>query len=164
MIFDSTISLGNILTMLSMLIGILLAFWQLRVSNKQNRAQFILALMDKHFNNDNTLQMLYLLEYNKFKFNEQKFPLSSEEKMLDKLLYTFDQIATLYDFGIIKRKDLCLIEYDFLRVFENVEVQKYFHFLDISPHGLSTNKADFQAYRRTAKKMIDNYNSKKNST
>ena len=163
MIIETSITFGDIITLVSLLVGILLAFWQLNVSNKQNRAQIILGMMDKHYGDDNMLQMLYLLEYETFIFDKTKFPMCPEEKMLDKLLYTFEQVAKLYEMGILKRKDLSLIEYDYLRVFTNNEVQKYFQFLDDTPSGFTSEKSDYQSFRRIAKKMLDKYRLNKTS-
>lgn len=157
--FDYTISIGDVLTIIGIIVGVVLTIGQLVIANKQNRAQFIIDLMDRHIQDNDSLQMLYLIEHNKFIYDESKFPLSKEEKMLDKLLYTFDQISMLFEFGVIKRKDLALIEYDFLRVFSSNEVQKYFAYLDLTPHGLATDRSDFRAYRRTAKYLITHFES-----
>lgn len=104
--------------------------------------------------------MLYKLEYKRFKFDENTFPESDEEKALDKLLYSFTQISALYKMGTITRQDLALIEYDFLRVYSDEEVQKYFEFLDRTPHGLPTDQADFCSYREVAKELTKEYEHK----
>jgi hypothetical protein len=159
--FEWKISIGDILSTTSILVGVLLAWWQLRKSNQQNRAEFIIGLLAKHVADNDTLNMLYKLEYKRYKFDENIFPESEEEKALDKLLYSFTQISALYQIGTITRQDLALIEYDFLRVYSDEEVQKYFAFLDQTPHGLATDEADFYSYRQVAKELIDEYESRK---
>lgn len=155
--FDCTITFGTVVSTLSLLAAILLTWWQIRKANKQNRAQLVINILSGHVSDPETLAMLYKLEYNDFEFNEKTFPQSSEERALDKLLYSFEQISALYEMRTIRRKDLALIEYDFLRVYCNEEVQKYFAFLDRTPHGLPTDRADFHAYRRVAKQISDEF-------
>ena len=151
------VTTGDIVSTVSIVSTLLMAWWQLRKSNKQNRAEFVVELMSEHVNDRKTLDMLYKLEYGKFVFNEIEFPQSDDEKNLDKILYTFDQIALLHDLGVITRQDLSLIEYDFLRVYTDDEVQRYFSYLDKTPHGLPTNRADFRAYRKLAKKLTNEF-------
>lgn len=155
MTIDFTITIGDILSLIGILIAILLAFWQLSITNKQNRSEIILGMMDKHIADAETLQMLYMLEYGNFSFEPDKFPMSAEEKILDKLLYSFDQIAKLHELGILKKEDLSLIEYDYLRVFTNIEVQKYFKFLDSTPNGFAIDTIDFKSYRTLAKYLLE---------
>ena len=120
--FEWKISVGDIVSTVSILAGVFMAWWQLRKANQQNRAQFIIGLLASHVANSDTLNMFYKLEYKMFKFDENSFPGSDEEKALDKLLYSFTQISALYKMGTITRQDLTLIEYDFLRVFSDEEV------------------------------------------
>jgi hypothetical protein len=141
--FEWKISVGDIVSTASILVAISLTWWQLRKANQQSRAQFIIGLLATHVADKDTLNILYKLEYKRFKFDEHSFPESDEEKALDKLLYSFTQISALYKMRTISRKDLALIEYDFLRVYSDEEVQKYFAFLDRAPHGLPTDQADF---------------------
>lgn len=159
--FEWKISVGDIVSAVSILVGVLLAWWQLRKANQQNRAQFIIGLLASHVANNDTLNMLYKLEYKKFMFDEKSFPGSDEEKALDKLLYSFTQISALYKMGTITRQDLALIEYDFLRVYSDEEVQKYFKFLDLTPHGLPTDQADFWSYREVARELTEEYENRK---
>jgi len=158
--FAWTISIGDIVSTISIVVGILLTWWQLRKANKQSRAEFIIGLLANHVADNDTLNILYKLEYKRFKFDEKTFPMSDEEKALDKLLYSFTQISALYKMKTITRKDLSLIEYDFLRVYSDEEIQKYFEFLDRTPHGLATDQADFCSYRQVAKELIEEHGRK----
>lgn len=158
--FEWTISVGDIVSTISILVGVLLAVCQLHKANKQSRAEFIIGLLANHVADNDTLNILYRLEYKRFKFDENTFPMSEEEKALDKLLYSFTQISALYKMGTITRQDLTLIEYDFLRVYSDEEVQKYFAFLDRTPHGLATDQADFCSYRQVAGELIEEYDHK----
>lgn len=142
---DLEVKVGDVIALLGLGIPVILAAIQLRRANIQNRAQFIVNLLTQHTSDSEVLDLLYQIEYGKWEFSEEKFPHSKEERALDKLLYGFEQISALYEMGTVFRKDLRLIEYDFLRVFMSEEVQKYFSFLDRTPHGLPTDEADFHS-------------------
>jgi hypothetical protein len=117
----------------------------------------------EHTADPESLNILYKIEYQQWKYDEVEFAGSSDEQALDKIPYSFEQISLLYEMGTISRRDMRLIEYDFLRVYSDGEVQKYFRFLDRTPHGLPTDAADFRAYRRVAKKLIKRYQSRKSA-
>jgi hypothetical protein len=138
----------------SILVGVLLAWWQLRKANQQSRAQFLVGLMAQRATDTAALDMFYRIEHKRFEFNESTFPQSADEKALDALLFSFAQVSTLYRMGTLTRRDLALIEYDLLRVYSNEEVQKYFSFLDRTPHGLATDEGDFSSYRQVAQSLI----------
>jgi len=116
--------------------------------------------MAERAGNSDALDLLYRIEYQRYQFNEETFPGSRDEKALDALLHSFSHIATLYQMGTFTRRDLALIEYDFLRVYCDEEVQKYFAFLDRTPHGLPTAESDFSSYRQVAQELIAEYRRK----
>jgi hypothetical protein len=49
---------------------------------------------------------------------------------LDKLVSLFDILAKQYYLGLFSKSDLDLISYEYLVVFQNLEVKKYFSFLE----------------------------------
>ncbi|MEQ8955477.1 MAG: hypothetical protein RL120_15205 [Gammaproteobacteria bacterium] len=149
--------IGDVIAVFGVGIPVILAVIQLRKANIQSRAQFIVNLLTKHTSDSEVLDLLYQIEYGEWEFIEEKFPHSKEERALDKLLYGFEQISVLYEMGTISRDDLRLIEYDFLRVFMSEEIQKYFSFLDRTPHGLPTDEADFHSYRRVAQLLVESF-------
>lgn len=152
-----TVSAADIIASLGVFVAVLLAWWQLRKANIQNRSQFIIELLSLRTSDQDVLGLLYKIEYQDWKFDEQQFPLSKDEQVLDKLLYFFEQVSILYEIGTITRNDLRLVEYDFLRVFTDEEVQKYFAFLDQTPHGLPTKEADFSTFRKVSDVLIDEF-------
>lgn len=154
------VTVADLIASCGIIFAVLLAWWQLKKGNIQSRAQFIVNLLTSHTNDPEALELLYRLEYQKWEYDENSFPGSSDERALDKLLYCFEQISVLCEMGTITRRDLRLIEYDFLRVYSDAEVQKYFAFLDRTPHGLPTDQADFHAYRRVARKMSQSHRRK----
>jgi hypothetical protein len=158
---DWSVTVADLVSSAGIVVAVLLAWWQLRKANKQNRAQFVVSLLTEYTSDPEGLELLYKIEYQEWKFDKEAFAGSSDEKSLDKLLYSFQQISALYEMGTITRKDLRLIEYDFLRVYCDPEVQKYFDFLDCTPHGLPTDQADFHAYRRVSGKLSTSFQRKK---
>lgn len=153
---------ADIIAIAGLTFAVLLAWNQLRISNIQARAQIVIDLFAQHISDPEGLDMLYQIEHKKWKFNKDSFPHSIEERSLDKLLYTFGQIATLFEMGTITRDDLTLIEYDFLRVYNDEEVKKYFSFLDNTPHNVPTDEGDFSSYRRVARSLCEAYLKKRN--
>ena len=154
---DLELSFSDVLAVFGVGLPVVLAVLQLRQANVQNRAQFIVGLLTQHTSDPDILDLLYRIEYEEWEFDEERFPHSKEERALDRLLYGFEQIAALYEMGTVSRNDLRLIEYDFLRVFMSAEVQKYFSFLDRTPHGLPTDEADFTTYRRVARFLVESF-------
>lgn len=152
-----SIDASDIIATIGIGVPVLLTYWQLRKANIQSRAQFIINLFAQHTSDSDTLELLYRIEHKEWKFNEQSFPLSADERALDKLLYCFEQFSSLYELGTITRHDMRLIEYDFLRVYMDSEVKKYFAFLERTPHGLPTDRADFNTYRRVAKRFVSEF-------
>jgi hypothetical protein len=161
---DLEIKFADIIAVIGIGVPVLFAVFQLRKANIQNRSQFIVNLVTQHNSDPEVLDMLYQIEYEKWEFNEDQFPESKEERALDKLLYGFGQISVLYEMGTVSREDLSLVEYDFLRVYMNPEVQKYFSFLDRTPHGLPTDEADFHSYRRVTRSLVKAFERKKGKT
>ncbi|HSY74821.1 MAG TPA: hypothetical protein VK810_05070 [Dongiaceae bacterium] len=154
-IFKPEISLGDIVAFLGFIvaaIGLFLTLRQLREDSKRKRAEFIVSVFNQYVTDPDTAQMFYLLEYDKFEY-KPSFHRSDEEKHLDKLLSYFEMIATLYDMGVVSRSDLELIKYQFVRVYENAEIQKYFQFLD---NELSVSGGSFRRFRNVAALLLDN--------
>lgn len=151
---------ADLIAIFGLAVGVFLTFYQLRKGNIQNRAQFIVNLLTQHTSDPEVLEILYKIEYDKWIFDSECFENSADERGLDKLLYSFEQISALYELGTIAREDIQLIEYDFLRVYLNAEVQKYFEYLAITPHRLPTNRADFITYRNTAYDLVKEFEKK----
>lgn len=70
--------------------------------------------------------------------------------MLDLLLSYFEKIAVLHRLGVITLKDLNLIKYEFIRIYRNNEVKKYFEYLDRLRTGINISGKNFEAFRSVA--------------
>jgi hypothetical protein len=152
--FKSEISLGDIIAAAGFIIaaiGLLLTLCQLRTDSKRKRAEFIVSVANQYMTDSETSKIFYLLEYEKFKYGPE-FHESEKERQLDRLLSYFEIIATLYDMGMFTRADLELIKYQFVRVYRNAEVKKYFEFLD----NLDVSGGGFEKFRKVAALLDQN--------
>ena len=132
MTFNSEISLGNVIAAAGFFVaaaGLFLTLYQLRRDSRRKRAEFILSVFNQYLTDPDTASSFYSIDYGKFQYGPD-FRGSKEERHLDRLLTYFEMIATLDHLGVVARADLELIRYQFVRVYKNDEVQKYFAFLD----------------------------------
>jgi len=152
MTFRPEISLGDIIAAAGFFvaaIGLFLTLCQLRRDSKRKRAEFIVSVFNQYVTDSDTCEMFYLLEYDKFQYGPE-FHGSKQERHLDRLLSYFEMIATLYDMGVVTRKDLELTRYQFVRVYKNQAVQSYFEFLDKLPGSLGVSGGTFHRFRKVA--------------
>jgi hypothetical protein len=129
-------------------VGLFLNWWQLRAGGIRKRAEFIVSVFNQYITDPDSSQALYDIEYEKFKYGK-RFHDSDEEKRLDRLLSYFEKIAALYHMDIITLDDLELVKYDFVRVFQDTNVQRYFETLDSYPAELEGGT--FAGFRQVAK-------------
>ncbi len=103
--------------------------WQLWRESIRKRAEFVLSVTTAYHVDKGAQKMLYNIEYDEFKY-DSTFHGSGEERDLDRLLAYFEQIAFLHRRRLLSGDDLKIVQYDFLRVFNNKGVKQYFRFLD----------------------------------
>ncbi|MFZ2640167.1 MAG: hypothetical protein WA117_04190 [Verrucomicrobiia bacterium] len=159
MTFKSEINLGDIIASASFFVaavGLFLTAWQLRRDSIRKRAEFIVSFLNQFIADPNTSKLFYQLEYEGgFRYDPADFHGSEQERHLDRLLGYFEKIAALYQMGVITRQDLELIRYEYVRVFQHGEVQKYFCFLDTLPRTLGVSGGTFSRYRKVAAMLSD---------
>jgi hypothetical protein len=132
MLIKNEITVGDLIAMAGFIaaaIGLFLTFYQILKSNKHKRAEFIMDFCKQFMDSNDLLKMYYDIEYGSFHapvFGSH----SSEEVQLDKLLMLFENVSTLYEMGNICLKDLSVISYYFIRVYENEGVKQYLFALD----------------------------------
>jgi hypothetical protein len=146
------ITVGNLIEAGSFLIaaiGLFLNWWQLRIAGIRKRAEFIVGLFNQYVMEEQAANVLYKIEYDEFRY-DGRFHGSAEERQLDRLLTYFEKIAALYEMHIIRREDLELVRYDFIRVHRNPQVQKYFQTLDEMAGELEVQGGGYERYRRVA--------------
>jgi hypothetical protein len=126
------ISLGDIIAAASFLIaalGLFLTLFQLRRDSVRKRAEFIVSVFNQCVTDRETADIFYMIEYGKFEYSSD-FHGTKQERHLDRLLFYFEKIAALYHMGVVTRKDLELVRYEFVRVYGNSNVQEYLKTLD----------------------------------
>jgi hypothetical protein len=151
----SEVTLGDIISAASFLaaaVGLFLNWWELRIAAVQKRAEFIVSVFNQYVLDPDCADVFYAIEYNSFEYGEE-FHGSKEERQLDRLLSYFAKIAALYELGIIKWKDLDLVTYEFVRVYQNSAVQEYFKTLDSLAEVVGVKGGNFDQYRRVAARL-----------
>ena len=146
------IELSEMLTIASILLavlGLFANFLQIRRGNTQKRAEYIVQLYNEFVNDRDMMEIYYKLEYSKFNYG-QNFHGSETEKQLDKLLGHFSNIGRLHFMGVIRRQDLKFLEYEFLVIYQNSNIESYLAFLDewFETRGIDDQK--FEYFRKTA--------------
>lgn len=144
---------ANIATALTFAI----AAWQLRESNKQSktaaiqkRSEYVIDLYNTFINDKDMIDIYYKIEYSEFRY-DGNFHGSDMEKQLDKLLGHFSNIGRLYNLGILAREDLKFLEYEFLVIYQNKNIQAYLKYLDGWFKVRQINDKKFYFFRMTGK-------------
>jgi len=90
---NTIVSVGDLLSFafgLAGLLGLFLAYWQLRLSQRSTRAKFVLDLHQWFSDDWGEREFFYRLDYtaseSAFRFDPDGFPHSPEENHLDSLL------------------------------------------------------------------------------
>jgi hypothetical protein len=149
---EHQVRLGDLISACGALIAstaLLLNYWQLRVGSIRKRAEFIVSTFNQYITDPESSEALYEIEYNKFDYGDD-FHGSKKERQLDRLLTYFEKISALYEMRTIKLSDLELVRYDFLRAFNNSNVQQYFKTLDAQPRG-----GNFMRFRGVAQLLSE---------
>jgi hypothetical protein len=135
------------------------AAWQLWESNKQTkksaiqkRSEYVLDLYNAFVNDKDMIEIYYKLEYSEFRY-DGNFHGSETEKQLDKLLGHFSNIGRLYSLEILTRGDLKFLEYEFLVIYQNKNIQAYLNFLDSWFKARKINDQKFQYFRMTGRTL-----------
>jgi hypothetical protein len=160
--FEIIQTIANIATSFSFIV----VAWQLWESNKQTknsaiqkRSEYIIDLYNTFVNDEDMMKIYYELEYSEFNY-DASFHGSETEKQLDKLLGHFSNVGRLYNLGILTREDLNFLEYEFLVIYQNKNIQAYLAFLDNWFKRRKINDQKFQYFRLTAQTLEkDNKNS-----
>jgi hypothetical protein len=135
------------------------AAWQLWESNKQTRksaiqkrSEYVIDLYNTFTNDKDMVKIYYKLEYSEFRYDDN-FHGSQTEKQLDKLLGHFSNIGRLFNLGILTREDLKFLEYEFLVIYQNENIQEYLKFLDGWFKLRQINDKKFEYFRLTGQAL-----------
>ena len=145
--WNPKIDLGNILSGIGFLltfVTVLFAGLTLRKTVRVQRADFLLKLTERYFKSEEVRDFYYQLDWDKWTFSPDKFTSSKEERLLDTLLYSFDEIGQVLRLGVLDETQARIFAFQASRVLGNKEVQKYLQMLDndYKAEGLSQSHPD----------------------
>jgi len=132
MTFKAEITIGDMISIAGFVAaacGLFLAYLQMRKSNRQKRAEFIIGIYNEFASSTDMQDIYYKIEYGEFSYSNE-FHKSKEEKKLDKLLGLFENISKLYEMGNITFQDMKIVAYKFVVIFKDTGVNRYLSFLE----------------------------------
>jgi len=109
--------------------GLFLNAWQHRRANNQNRTEHVANVLWRIYDDKELSDIYYKIEYQEFVYSDE-FHGSEDERKLDKLISIFDILAKQHYLGLVTSKDIDLVSYEYLVIYQNSEVNSYFSFLD----------------------------------
>jgi hypothetical protein len=133
-------AIANVLTFLLAIPVVLIAYRELRLNTRVQRAQFLLDATERYFGNAEERGIYYDIDYRQFnlcfaagepdtiqrgKEPPKPFIGSSEERLLDSILYSFDVIGRIVEMGALDERDARIFAFQAERVLSNREVAKY---------------------------------------
>lgn len=127
-------------------IGLCFTGYQIRRAIRQRRIARVDAVRRELFGDEKLTTIYYQIEYARFNYTTD-FHGSEQEKYLDKLLSIFDSLAKQVQQRLLSIKDLDLIAYEYIVVYQDSAVNKYFEFLDIWFEKRGITRQPFKAFR-----------------
>jgi hypothetical protein len=156
MAFSSTVSLSDIINtslLLTAVIGIFLTLRQAHQSRKTQNAAFFKDLYSTMFSDPDIREAYYQIEYRRFAYDET-FHGSALEPKVDRLLKFADLVCRLYQNKMIGKFEMKAFEYQFLRVYENDQIQKYLKFIKDYSQKVERVEEPFRNYKNWCGKEV----------
>jgi len=143
--WDPKIGIGEVLALLGIFVAAISILYagrqlgqngqELQLTGRVARAQFLSDVTERYFSDKEMVEFFYRLDYPNldpiFEFDPATFPGSKEERLLDKLLYTYDLVGQLVQLEVLTFDEVRLFAFQASRVLQNQEVQKYLAWLEI---------------------------------
>jgi hypothetical protein len=129
-------------------LGVLAAFWQVRVGARAQRATFLKDLYMQLRSDPVVAEAFYKIEYGEFEYGPD-FHGSELEPKIDRLLTLIDLVCEMRAQRIMAKREMSFFAYQFGRVAQDRSVRAYLNFLDhfYAQNGLEKKAfAAFQAY------------------
>lgn len=126
-------NVGDVLQVIATMlaaIGLILTSYQIRNFRKQQRLSTLDSYWQRFWSDSRVAEMFYRIEYDQFHYKEDEFHRSEDERTLDRLLGIMQSIALCDKAGMVARDDMRHVAYHAVRLLCNLEVKKYFTFLD----------------------------------
>src|SRR4051812_27799600 len=112
--WSNRLDIGNIMSLLGFLAASVRLFFsgnQIKRTRRVDRAKFILDVTARYFNDAEARKFYYQLDYDFWKFDLDKFPLSDEERWLDSMIYTFDLIGRMIRINVLSIDDVSILAF-----------------------------------------------------
>jgi hypothetical protein len=103
---------------------------QLAETSRTNKATFLADVFKWYLTDKELRDIFYRLDYGRWEFDPDTFPLSDSEPAIDHLLYLYNVIGYYTEVGVIAEQELPIIIYEANRVLHNPEIVKYLEWLD----------------------------------
>jgi hypothetical protein len=131
--WDPKVDLGNILTAAGFFLTaatVLFAAITLRGSVRVRRAEYLLKLTERYFKDADIRKFYYKIDWGNWRLEGTIGRGSDEERWLDSLLYSFDEIGHVLRLGVLDESDARLFAFQASRVLQNEHVSNYLKMLD----------------------------------
>jgi hypothetical protein len=148
--FQPTFTVGDLIQAAALLIAaaaLVLTAIEMHRSTRQHRVQQIVELQNQFYADTDLMDVYYLIEYGDFRYEEDTFHDTPLEKNLDHLLVHFESIASLYEARVVSAKELDIVAYHYLVIYQNDEVRKYLAWLDAWSGDRGITESPFSRFR-----------------
>ena len=128
MIFDKTVYISDIIGMISLflvLIGGVFAYVKWKETVKYKRAQYINELTEKIRTDEDIREIIYILEYDVFWYDQNFHGSGDMERKVDKTLSHFSYICYLNKTGQITKSEFNFFKYEIERIISNPQIKNY---------------------------------------
>lgn len=153
-VFVPEITIGNILTIIMIMVILVTYHLSRRFEKKLQKAMFIRDYTKQLYENSEISSVFFDIDYNKFTFNKEILGTEKEVHLVS-LLDTLNSLAFNYVNGIINIKDIdeTTLGYAISRVYLNPEVQKYLKHVDEHSANIKMNATAFGHFRKLGNKL-----------
>ena len=154
--FKNTISISDLINTFLLIVGVIgifLAYRQIKDGYKTQKATFFKDLYSTMFSDPDIRTAYYQIEYDKFIYDDN-FHGSQNEKHLDRLLSFVDLVCDLYNQKMITKHEMQFFKYEFLRVYQNENVRGYLDFLRGFYHNVGVETEPFFSFVSYCKKTL----------
>ena len=130
MIFNPTISVADIASLISLLlviVGGFFAYLRWKKNTLLKRAEYINELTEKIRTDDFIKDTIYDIEYDKPWYSQNFHGSGNSELRVDKTLSYFSYICYLKKQRIITNREFDFFKYEIKRILDNLQVQDYFY-------------------------------------
>ena len=156
--FVPEITIGNILTIVTIIVALLTYYFSRRAQSKLEKAIFVRDYTNR-FHKDKGIASIFLdIDYNRFTFDKEMLGTEKELRLIN-LLDMLNSLSFNNANGIIDIEDIyeTTLGYAIVRVYLNPEVQKYLKHVDEHSTNIKMKVTAFGHFRRLGDKLSRKY-------